>query len=121
MKKYLVPLLIVLLLSVMLQAQAGAADFRKTKIAVLDFQLQGEGFETQDMGIIVAEWFITALVKAGRFEVIERGLLKKLLEEQKLSMTGVVDATTATQIGKFLGVKTIISGSVMKLQNVFEI
>jgi TolB-like protein len=121
MKKYLVFLLIVPILSVMLQAQAGAADFRKTKIAVLDFQLQGEGFETKDMGIIVAEWFITALVKAGRFDVIERGLIQKLLEEQKLSMTGIVDATTATKIGKFLGVKTIISGSVMKLQNVIEI
>jgi len=100
---------------------AGSGDFRKTKIAVLDFQLQGEGFETKDMGIIVAEWFITALVKAGRFEVIERGLIQKLLEEQKLSMTGIVDATTATKIGKFLGVKIIISGSVMKLQNVIEI
>ncbi|RPH50479.1 MAG: hypothetical protein EHM85_10245 [Desulfobacteraceae bacterium] len=123
MKKYIVNLLIPLILSVMLQAQAwaGASDFRKTKLAVLDFQLQGEEFETQDMGIIVAEWFITALVKAGRFEVIERGLLKKLLDEQKLSMTGIVDATTATKIGKFLGVKTIISGSVMKLQNVIEI
>ena len=118
MKRFLTPLFIVLILSVMLQAtaSAGSADFRKTKLAVLDFQLQGEGFETQDMGIIVAEWFITALVKAGRFEVIERGLLKKLLEEQKLSMTGIVDATTATKIGKFLGVKTIISGSVIKLQ-----
>jgi len=121
MKKYLVLLLIIPMLSVMIQAQAGAADFRKAKIAVLDFQLQGEGFETKDMGIIVAEWFITALVKAGRFEVIERGLIQKLLEEQKLSMTGIVDATTATKIGKFLGVKTIISGSVMKLQNVIEI
>jgi len=123
MKKYIVPLLILPILLVMLQAQdwAGASDFRKTKIAVLDFQLQGEGFETKDMGMIVAEWFITALVKAGRFEVIERGLIQKLLEEQKLSMTGLVDATTATKIGKFLGVKIIISGSVMKLQNVIEI
>ena len=121
MKKYLVLLLIVPILSVMIQAQAEAADFRKAKLAVLDFQLQGDGFETQDMGIIVAEWFITALVKAGRFDVIERGLIQKLLEEQKLSMTGIVDASTATKIGKFLGVKTIISGSVMKLQNVIEI
>ena len=123
MKKHIVKILILLILPVMLQAQAwaGASDFRKTKLAVLDFQLQGEGFETQDMGIIVAEWFITSLVKAGRFEVIERGLLSRLLEEQKLSMTGIVDATTATKIGKFLGVKAIISGSVMKLQNVIEI
>jgi TolB-like protein len=123
MKKYITVLLIVAILPLIFESRAlaGMPEFRKTKIAILDFQLQGEGFETQDMGIIVAEWFITALVKAGRFEVIERGLLKKLLEEQKLSMSGIVDATTATKIGKFLGVKTIISGSVMKLQNVIEI
>ncbi|MBU3949204.1 MAG: CsgG/HfaB family protein [Proteobacteria bacterium] len=123
MKRFISPLLLVSIILLLFQSTvlAGPADFRKTKIAVLDFQLQGEGFETKDMGVIVAEWFITALVKAGRFEVIERGLLKKLLEEQKLSMTGVVDATTATQIGKFLGVKTIISGSVMKLQGIIEI
>jgi len=121
MKRFIAPLLTVLILSLLLQTSSLSADFRKAKIAVLDFQLQGEGFETKDMGIIVAEWFITALVKAGRFDVIERGLIQKLLEEQKLSMTGIVDANTATKIGKFLGVKTIISGSVMKLQNVIEI
>jgi len=121
MKRLIVLIVAVLILPLLLQTASFAADFRKTKIAVLDFQLQGEGFETKDMGIIVAEWFITALVKAGRFEVIERALIQKLLEEQKLSMTGIVDASTATQIGKFLGVKTIISGSVMKLQNVIEI
>ena len=73
------------------------------------------------MGAIVAEWFITALVKEGRFEVVERGLLKKILNEQKLVMTGVVDESTATKIGKLLGVKVIISGSVMKLENILEI
>jgi len=97
------------------------AEFKKTKIAVLDFSLQGEGFETQDMGAIVAEWFITAFVKVGRFDVVERGLLNKIMEEQKLGMTGIVDETTATQIGKVLGVKAIISGSVLKLQNILEI
>jgi len=121
MKRFIAPLLTVLILLLLLQTASSAADFRKTKIAILDFQLQGEGFETKDMGIIVAEWFITALVKAGRFDVIERGLIQKLLEEQKLSMSGIVDENTATKIGKFLGVKTIISGSVMKLQNVIEI
>ncbi|MFO7665265.1 MAG: CsgG/HfaB family protein [Desulfobacterales bacterium] len=121
MKRFIILLLTILILSLLIQTTSSAADFRKAKVAVLDFQLQGEGFETKDMGIIVAEWFITALVKAGRFEVIERGLIQKLLEEQKLSMSGIVDETTATKIGRFLGVKTIISGSVMKLQNVIEI
>jgi len=100
---------------------AANADFKRTKIAVLDFELKGTGFETEDMGAIVAEWFITAFVKDGRFDVIERGLLKKILNEQQLGMSGILDETTATKIGKLLGVKIIISGSVLKLQNMLEI
>lgn len=97
------------------------ADFSKTKIAVLDFQLQGENFDNKDMGTIVAEWFITAMVREGRFDVVERRMLEKILGEQKLAMSGVVDANSATQIGKLLGVKVIITGSVMKLREITEI
>lgn len=98
-----------------------SADFKKTKIAVLDFQLQGEEFTNKDMGTIVAEWFITAMVREGRFDVVERRMLEKVLGEQQLAMTGVVDASSATQIGKLLGVKVIITGSVMKLRDITEI
>ena len=97
------------------------ADFNKTKIAVLDFQLKGQGFETSDMGKIVAEWLITALVKDGRFDVIERSLLEKILGEQKLGTSGLIDANSASKIGKVLGAKVIISGSVMRLQEVMEV
>ena len=97
------------------------AEFSKTKIAVLDFQLQGENFDNKDMGTIVAEWFITAMVREGRFDVVERRMLEKILSEQKLAMSGIIDATSATQIGKLLGVKVIISGSVMKFKEVTEI
>lgn len=100
---------------------APRADYKKTKIAVLDFELKGGGFETEDMGAIVAEWFITALVKEGRFDVIERSLLNKVLDEQKLGISGVIDEDTATQLGKLLGVKVIISGSVLRVHHVLEI
>jgi TolB-like protein len=119
MKRYIAFLiLLTFFISIPLAANA---DFKKTKIAVLDFDLKGSGFETEDMGAIVAEWFITAFVKEGRFDVVERGLLKKILYEQKLGMSGILDETTATKIGKLLGVKIIISGSVLKLQNILEI
>jgi hypothetical protein len=52
---------------------------------------------------------------------VERRLLQKILSEQKLVMTGVVDENSATQLGKLLGVKVIISGSVMKFQNIMEV
>lgn len=102
-------------------ASPAMAEFKKTKIAVLDFQLHGDRWETADMGKIVAEWLITALVKEGRFDVIERRLLEKVLSEQKLSVSGVVDEASASSIGRVLGAKVIISGSVMKFQNVMEV
>lgn len=98
-----------------------SAQYQKAKIAVLDFQLQGEGYETDDMGKIVSEWLITAFVKDGRFDVVERRLLEKILAEQKLALTGLIDATSAAKLGRVLGVKIIISGSVMKFQNVMEV
>ncbi len=97
------------------------ADFKKVKIAVLDFQMQGEEGETKDMGKIVAEWMITGLVETGRFDVIERRLLEKLLEEQKLGATGAIDPTSAAQLGKILGVSTIVSGTVTNLEGYTEI
>ncbi len=112
---------IFLLLAFGLMPVSASAEFTKTKIAVLDFQMQGEEQENQDMGSIVAEWFITAMVKEGRFDVIERRLLQKILSEQQLVMTGVVDESSATQIGKLLGVKVIISGSVMKVRDMLEV
>jgi TolB-like protein len=105
----------------LLSPTAAFPDYVKTKIAVLDFELKGEGYETDDMGEIVAEWFITAFVKEGRFDVIERSLLNKILEEQKLSISGIIDEGTATELGKLLGVKVIISGSVLRLMNALEV
>ena len=98
---------------------AAQEDFTKTKIAILDFSLQGDGLDV-DMGKIVAEWMITALVKDGRFDVVERRLLESIIDEHKLVMTGVVDANSAEELGHLLGVKVIITGSLMKYQNVME-
>jgi len=98
------------------------ADFKKTKIAVLDFQMQGDDQNaSKDMGKIVAEWLITGLVETGRFDVIERRLLEKLLEEQKLGATGAIDPSSAAQLGKVLGVKIIVSGTVTSLEGYTEI
>jgi len=102
-------------------AQSSFADFQKTKIAVLDFELIGDKLETTDMGAILSEWFITSIVKSGRFDVVERTMLQKIIAEQKLSTTGAIDDSSASELGKILGVKVIISGSVLKIDNTIEI
>ena len=119
MKTNAIPIL--LLLATLSGPAPAAADFVKTKIAVLDFELQGSGHQTEDMGKIVAEWLVTAFVNEGRFAVIERSLLEKVLSEQKLVMSGLLDSQSTVQLGKLLGVKAIISGSVMKLGSLTEV
>lgn len=98
-----------------------SADFQKTKIAVLDFVLHGDKLNTQGMGAIISEWFITSIVKSGRFDVVERAMLQKIISEQKLATTGLIDENSASELGKILGVKVIITGSVLKLKNSIEI
>ena len=102
-------------------ASGASAESKRTKIAVLDFQLQGMKQDSSDMGKIVAEWLITALVKEGRFDVIERRLLEKVLEEQKMGVSGLVDESSASKLGKVLGAKIVISGSVMQFQKILEV
>jgi TolB-like protein len=114
--KKLVLLFSVLAYSVFLPFSA-TADFKRTKIAVLDFQLKGKAQANPDLGKIVAEWLTTALIKDGRFEVIDRGMLKKALRNENLDVDGLVDKTSVKKLEELLGIKVIISGSVMKFQD----
>ena len=99
---------------------ANSAEFKKTKVAIVDFQENGT-FDVKDVGKIVAEWFTTALVNTGRFDVIERRLLQQILEEQKMGVTGLIDPRSASRLGKLLGVKTVVSGTVQSYDGVSEI
>ncbi|MBI5047543.1 MAG: hypothetical protein HZB54_01140 [Deltaproteobacteria bacterium] len=110
-----------ILAALVFAANTAYADFKKTKIAVMDFQIQGEKFETEDIGKIVAEWLITAFVQEGRFDVIERRLLEKILQEQKLGVSGVIDSESIARLGKVLGAKIVVTGSVMKLRQLMEV
>lgn len=58
---------------------------------------------------------ITRLFITKKVEVVERQLLVKVLEEHKLNMTGVVDPTSAKELGKILGVDAIASGTITDL------
>ena len=86
---------------------------QKTTIAIVEFtDLQGN---VTDLGRFLAEELVTRLGDLEKFRVIERQLLTKIIAEQKLSLTGVVDPASAKQLGKILGVDAIVAGSVTNL------
>jgi curli biogenesis system outer membrane secretion channel CsgG len=104
-----------LVLSVALPA--GAQD--KHRVAVLDFgygtvmtSVQAIFGSNQDVGKGISDLLINQLVNDGRFRVIERSAIDKILKEQNFSNSDRVSTATAAKIGGLLGVDTIIIGDV---------
>ncbi|MBN1521971.1 MAG: hypothetical protein JW928_05495 [Candidatus Aureabacteria bacterium] len=83
-------------------------------VAVVEFQVKGD-LGIEDAGAIIAEWMISALAKTGVYELKERVLIAKVLEEQVFEESGLVDEKTiAAKAGKIYGVEAIVTGSVLK-------
>lgn len=101
------------------------------KIAVLDF----DGNEGR--GKVFADYLISTLIKEDRgiktitgffsskegktyitdvktnlFQIVERTQLEKILNEQKLSNSGLIDDNQIAQIGKVLGIDVMITGKI---------
>ena len=98
----------------------GFASAEKMNVAVMEFEVKGDLGE-KDAGAIIAEWMINALHMSNEYDLRERVLMKKILEEQELGMTGLIDKKTATKIGEIYGVRGIITGSVIKWGDVIYI
>ncbi|GER92375.1 hypothetical protein A45J_0090 [hot springs metagenome] len=114
-----------LIFSFLQRAEAGVK-----RIAVLDFEdssvttsqtqqvivtqggVMSQQMERGKVGRAVSDMLITEFVKDGTFKVIERNQLEKILSEQKLSISGVIDPSDAAKLGKVLGVSAVIVGSV---------
>jgi len=96
------------------------AGFQKTKIAVLDFKVLGKGHADAEVGHAVADRLITALEKDGRFEIVEPGLIEKIIREQQLVLDKKKHRLIITDSAKLLGAKVLISGFVMKYQDIIE-
>ena len=95
-------------------------DVQKThKIAVIEFpNLEGK---VSDLGKYLAEELTTRLFRTGRFRIIERQLMKKMMEEQKLSASGLIDAKTASKFGQILGVDALTTGTIADLNTSVKI
>jgi len=86
---------------------------QKTKIAVIEFSdIQGK---VSNLGRYLAEELTTRLYLTGQFEVVERQLLNKILQEHQLSLSGMIDENSAVELGKILGVDAIATGSITDL------
>jgi tetratricopeptide (TPR) repeat protein len=60
----------------------------------------------------LSDEFTSTLFKSGYFEVLDRQHLAKILEEQGLAQTGLIDESSAAQIGNIIGVAAFVFGRI---------
>jgi curli biogenesis system outer membrane secretion channel CsgG len=99
-------------------APAAAQSTRPT-VAILDFEfgsIQHWWSGNQDIGTGISDMLVDALLEDGSYRIIERKRLDAILAEQNLSQSDRADpsAKTLAQLGKLLGVKYLIVGSITK-------
>jgi len=83
---------------------------RRTTVAVLDFA-KVEDDTVNAFGRLLAEELVTKLTDIGGFQVVERRFLNKILQEQKWSLTDLVNPKTAVRFGELSGVQALITGT----------
>ncbi len=83
----------------------------KKRVAVIEFENKTD-YGRGKLGTAAADMMVTALVKSGAFEVIERNQLKNVLAEQGLGMSGTITSASAAKAARLLGVQVIVVGSI---------
>lgn len=68
----------------------------------------------QDVGKGITDLMVQKLVQDGKYRVIERAALDKIIAEQNFNNSDRADPTSASKLGRILGVDTIILGSITK-------
>ncbi len=87
-------------------------------IAILDFQ--GIGVSAQE-AMVLTNRLGTHMVQLGRYQVIERGQMEQILNEQDFQMTGCTSNECAVEIGQLIGARQMLAGSFGKLGTVYTI
>lgn len=85
------------------------------KVAIVEFvDLDGS---VNSLGKFIAEELITeiALIEDREITVVERGLLMKILAEQKISVSELVEPDAIKNVGELIGADSIVTGTLTDL------
>jgi TolB-like protein len=81
--------------------------------AIFAFQERGSG--AAGYGEKVSDILFASLSASPQIHLVDRADLKKVLEEQGLNLSGMVNPSQATQVGHLTGAKILVTGSVIEV------
>ncbi len=79
----------------------------KLRVAVFDPTSSGTAID-EGTKVAIREIISSTIVNAGTYDIVERSLLEKVMQEQSFSNSGVVDDNDATAIGKLAGANKVV-------------
>ncbi|MBI4565071.1 MAG: hypothetical protein HY716_10310 [Planctomycetes bacterium] len=94
-----------------LRERAAKRPEDRRRIAVVDFEDKSQ-YGAGRLGTSAADQLTTYLVKSRQFNVYDRKDLAKVLDEQKLGQSGIVDPATAARVGKIIAVEYVVIGTI---------
>jgi TolB-like protein len=81
------------------------------------FPFQERGTEVKGFGGKVTDLLFANLIVDPDLFLVDREDLKKLLDEQELNLSGLVNPAEATKVGQLTGAKLLVTGSVLQVDN----
>ncbi|WP_348251804.1 CsgG/HfaB family protein [Leptolyngbya sp. FACHB-1515] len=116
------PLLVATAAVAVEQTVAQASTQQRLRVAILDFDFATTGLtggaysfaSGGGPGQGISDLLTNRMVQNGTFSIIERSQIAAVLREQNLGASGRIDASTAAEIGRILGVDAVIVGSVTR-------
>jgi formylglycine-generating enzyme required for sulfatase activity len=106
MKQKLTFMFMFVLMLLSLQAQQS-----KLRVAVFDPTASGTNID-EGTKLAVQELISSALVSTGKFTVVERSMIEKIIKEQSFQSSDLADNSQATEIGRLSGANKVVLSAV---------
>jgi len=88
----------------------------ETRVAVADFRNNAEGV-TDAVRLAITDMLVTELGRTPGVSVLERSRMETIAKEQRLAASGLVEESTAIQLGRLAGVQMIITGAITEFSS----
>jgi TolB-like protein len=90
-------------------------------VAIANFDNQDARSRQSDLGFAVSEIITERFAKSGKFLLVEKKQLTKIIRTLELGQTGLYDSDKAAAVGKLIGAKYLIVGSVSYLAGFYRV
>jgi len=95
------------------------AEEGKTFLAVLDLEIVGD--IPRELKVPLSESLREGLFQTGKFRVIDRNNMDRVLKEQGQQLSDCSSSECAVQVGRLLGVQRMVTGSLSRVGNLYVI